>query len=1701
MNKKLTIWLSVIACIVLTHESQAQITVLQDYSNKYSANIGTFQGIQYREGGFSGMFPIAGTNGKEFWIVTDRGVNIDGANANLAGCRPTYDKIYAFPTYSPKILRVRLSGDSVQIIQMISIKRPNGTGATGIINPTGFGSTAIELPSTDTVMNCANFNLKIAAKDVWGIDAEGVVMDKAGNFWICEEGGPTIWVVNTNGVIIKRYTPYANLIGAQPQDIMIDSCFKYRKNNRGFEGITIAPNGKVYAAIQSPILYPNLSTGDNSRVHRILEIDPVTNTNKMYVYLNDGIIGTGGNQIRLRDWKIGDMAAINDSTFLILEAALRGTTDVKRMYIVNINGATAVTSALYNGKTVEALVDSTGLAAEGIKTVRKTLMMDFLALGWNAALDKIEGIAIINDSTIAVSNDNDYGQTSAAQNGIATATGNTCHIVVYSLKGNNKLKNFVSPSLNKPVGVTGPSTAFSPYMTPSAPGVKFTSILTAGEYAGNYRMCGLGDGLGAFDNNNGTFTLLINHEMGNNVGVTRSHGSIGAFVSKWVISKSDLSVQSGSDLIKTVYLWNGTSYVKYDANNPSTLAAFARFCSADLPAVSAFYNSATALGTQERIFMNGEESGNEGRGFAHISTGANAGTTYELPYLGKYSWENSVASPFAQNKTIVVGLDDATPGQVYFYIGNKTNSGTEIEKAGLHGGKLYGVAVNGLINESSVSIPSAGTGFSLVDLGLVQNQTGAYLNSSSNNQGVTNFLRPEDGVWDINNPNDFYFVTTNSFSAPSRMWRLRFTDITNPELGGTITAVLDGTEGPKMLDNIGIDNYGHIILQEDPGNQSHIAKVWQYTIATDNLTLIGEHDANRFISGGSNYLTQDEESSGVIDMESILGPGMFILYDQAHYAIPGEVVEGGQLLAMFNPETFNTTPELAVSGNNSNIVNGDNSISLVDNTDFGMVPKTQVRTFTIKNSAKGELIINKLEIKGVNAQDFSLLNTPSLPMKIASNATVNITVVFTPMLNGPRTATVNIASNDNDESNFIFTVGGTGIDAGLTGPSSSQTPYLTPLVSGGKFTSIFTVGDYIANYRMCGLPDGVGAFDNGNGTFTMLINHEMGGAVGVARLHGSKGAFVSKWVISKSDLTVLKGSDLIKTVYIWNGTSYVKYDATNPDPLSVLNRFCSADLPAPSAFYNPTTGLGTKERIFMNGEESGNEGRGFAHIVSGVNEGVSYELPYLGKFSWENSVASPFASNKTIVVGLDDATPGQVYIYVGSKTNSGNEIEKAGLTGGKLFGIAVTGLLTETSGSVPAAGTTFTMKDLGQVHTISGTTLNTNSNNAGVTNFLRPEDGLWDPMNPNDFYFVTTNSFTSPSRMWRLRFTDINNPELGGTITAVLDGTEGPKMMDNIGIDNFGHIMIQEDVGNNVHNGKIWQYTIATDAVKLVAEHDQTRFINGSSNFLSQDEESSGMIDAQHILGPGMFLLVDQAHYAIPGELVEGGQILSFFNPDSYTENPEASIKGNGEEIRNGSTSAKPYDNTDFGNIKLGQNQTLTFEISNTSVGKLIINGISIDGLNASDFIVVNPPSFPLNLVSGAVQTITVRFTPSAEGIRVANLHVRSNDYDESDYTFKIQGNGVQNTGLENEHINALLIYPNPSNTEATIELGLNNSSEVHISVIDLQGKLVMPASVYQLENGQHIISLNTADLSSGIYIIEFVVNGTVGRYKLNVIH
>lgn len=464
---------------------------------------------------------------------------------------------------------------------------------------------------------------------------------------------------------------------------------------------------------------------------------------------------------------------------------------------------------------------------------------------------------------------------------------------------------------------TGPSTSTAPYLVTLEPNVTITSLLTAGDALPGSTtgvFGGIPDGIGLLDNGDGTLTLITNHEFNNAAGTVRDHGSIGAYVETIILDKTTLEVISGDDAIKTLYLWD-------DVNDTyvTGTTAFSRFCSGDLAEVTAYYDAVSGLGTTARIYLTGEESGVEGRATATIVTGDETGNGYELPFLGNLAYENLTANPLAQVKTIVAATDDGQNGQVYIYVGDKQATGTEIDKAGLTNGQLYGIKVAGFANEINDTAVS-GT-FTLELITDAANKTGAQIDAESEAADVTSFLRPEDSAWDPENPNTLYFTTTNSFTGNSRLYKVTFTDITDPTLGGTVEAVLDGSEGQHMFDNLTVAN-GKVILQEDPGNQSYLAQVYEYDIASDTLNAIVSFDPAQFTPGEAGFITQDEESSGVIDVTSILGDEdtrAYLLDAQVHKTTGDPLtVEPAQILLL----TIDTPTD---GGAGDDAVNGDAS--------------------------------------------------------------------------------------------------------------------------------------------------------------------------------------------------------------------------------------------------------------------------------------------------------------------------------------------------------------------------------------------------------------------------------------------------------------------------------------------------------------------------------------------------------------------------------------------------------------------------------------------------------------------------------------------------------------------------------------------------------------------------------------------------------
>jgi hypothetical protein len=557
---------------------------------------------------------------------------------------------------------------------------------------------------------------------------------------------------------------------------------------------------------------------------------------------------------------------------------------------------------------------------------------------------------------------------------------------------------------------TGPSSSASPYVLPSISGVQTISIMTVGDSVNlkpdgvtPYRAVGIMDGLGGFRSGADTFTLLMNHELPVGIngaglatptGVVRAHFAAGAFVSQWSIDPDTLQVNQVQDMLQgdgALFLSNndpgtGTAHTGFLSPGTGTLS---RLCSADLGLVSAYQwtdpSDNTVYGTAARIFQSGEESSgiatsvstgvltteatgrvDFGRQFAFVATddpntvGDESRTAWELPHHGLFAWENNLSSPYAQRKTIVMGMDDSGGGQVYVWVGDKQTTGNVVERAGLTrqsaADNLYvisasgGTAADGTAFSEQRSTPVSGAfSLSLVNGGDVSGRTLAQTESDTDAAGGTQFLRPEDGHWDPINPNRFYFVTTDRIdefrdgldstdagnaidqAGRSRLYMLEFNDITSPTSGGTITALLDGTEAMQMMDNMtavaGIDGKTRLLIQEDPGNWGDAARVWLYDVTTDALTEVLHHDPARFgdwnattmtLTPPSGPFSTDEESSGIIDARDLIdlpgvggvpGLGWFLLDVQAHYN-PGvaELVEGGQLLAAYIPQAVVPEP-------------------------------------------------------------------------------------------------------------------------------------------------------------------------------------------------------------------------------------------------------------------------------------------------------------------------------------------------------------------------------------------------------------------------------------------------------------------------------------------------------------------------------------------------------------------------------------------------------------------------------------------------------------------------------------------------------------------------------------------------------------------------------------------------------------------------
>ncbi|MGE3271064.1 MAG: esterase-like activity of phytase family protein [Chloroflexota bacterium] len=381
-------------------------------------------GNGFKLGGFSGL-AVPDSSGTVFYTTTDRGPNgeikVDGKE----------EIAFPLPHFTPRIVKLKLEGNSLQVLEQITLKVPNGftdpvtksQGLTGLPPYSGSGEDAYSPDGREAY-----------GTDPYGVDTEGLAYDsRDGSFWLADEYGPSIIHVAADGTLLMRITPKGlglNMPGVSVRELL-PAVYRTRQPNRGFEGITISPDGtRVFAMLQSPLLNPDTDSGLASRHIRIAVFDTTDGDNPklagVYVYQSEKASEVGAkDQDKI---KIGDIAAISRTRILVAERDSDEGGNHKKVYLVDFSNATDIsTRDKVNSKTIEAASEA-DLKKADIEYVKKSLAVDLAKLGWSP--DKFEGLAYIDPTTIAVVNDNDFGVGAIDSRGNVVREGDPPRLVI-----------------------------------------------------------------------------------------------------------------------------------------------------------------------------------------------------------------------------------------------------------------------------------------------------------------------------------------------------------------------------------------------------------------------------------------------------------------------------------------------------------------------------------------------------------------------------------------------------------------------------------------------------------------------------------------------------------------------------------------------------------------------------------------------------------------------------------------------------------------------------------------------------------------------------------------------------------------------------------------------------------------------------------------------------------------------------------------------------------------------------------------------------------------------------------------------------------------------------------------------------------------------------------------------------------------------
>lgn len=91
----------------------------------------------------------------------------------------------------------------------------------------------------------------------------------------------------------------------------------------------------------------------------------------------------------------------------------------------------------------------------------------------------------------------------------------------------------------------------------------------------------------------------------------------------------------------------------------------------------------------------------------------------------------------------------------------------------------------------------------------------------------------------------------------------------------------------------------------------------------------------------------------------------------------------------------------------------------------------------------------------------------------------------------------------------------------------------------------------------------------------------------------------------------------------------------------------------------------------------------------------------------------------------------------------------------------------------------------------------------------------------------------------------------------------------------------------------------------------------------------------------------------------------------------------------------------------------------------------------------------------------------------------------------------ISGTTTEKIVLSSATIYPNPSKSTITLAISLSQSTNVTISIYDVNGKEVVFVPNQWLQTGTHNVEVNVDDLTEGLYVVKINTDNNSITQKL----